>query len=78
MCGMVRMTIQLSDRLKAALARAAERSGESQAGIIRRGVATAVAKVAQKAARRPRIPLFASGDPGLAERVGEGLRGFGE
>lgn len=43
---MVRMTIQLGGRLKDALARAAERPGESQAGMIRRGVAAAVAKVA--------------------------------
>jgi hypothetical protein len=75
---MLRTTVYLSEELKAELERAAERSGESEAEIIRRGVAAAVAEIAGIAARRPRIPLFASGDPELAERVDEALAGFGE
>ena len=74
----MRTTVYLSEELKAELERAAERSGESEAEIIRRGVAAAVAEIAGIAARRPRIPLFASGDPELAERVDEALAGFGE
>lgn len=78
MYGMVRTTVYLPEELKAELERAAERSGESEAEIIRRGVAAAVAEIAENAARRPRIPLFASSDPELAERVDEALAGFGE
>ena len=74
----MRTTVYLSEELKAELERAAERSGESEAEIIRRGVAAAVAEIAGIAARRPRIPLFASGDPELAKRVDEALAGFGE
>jgi hypothetical protein len=75
MYGMVRTTVYLSEQLKAELKRAAERSGESEAEIIRRGVAAAVAEIG---GRRPRIPLFSSGDPELAERVDDALAGFGE
>ncbi len=78
MYGMVRTTVYLSEELKAELERAAERSGASEAEIIRRGVAAAVAEIAEIAARRPHIPLFTSSDPGLAERVDEALAGFGE
>ncbi len=78
MYGMVRTTVYLTEELKAELELAAEKSGESEAEIIRRGVAAAVAEIAANAARRPRIPLFTSSDPGLAERVDEALAGFGE
>ena len=78
MYGMVRTTVYLGENLKSELERAAEQSGESEAEIIRRGVAAAVAEIAGIAARRPRIPLFTSSDPGLAERVDEALAGFGE
>ena len=76
MYGMVRTTVYLTEELKAELELAAEKSGESEAEIIRRGVAAAVAEIAANAARRPRIPLFTSSDPGLAERVDEALKGF--
>lgn len=75
---MVRTTVYLSEKLKADLELAAERSGESEAEIIRRGVAAAVAEIAAAATRRPRCPLFASNEPELAERVDEALAGFGE
>ena len=78
MYGMVRTTVYMSEKLKAELERAAKQSGESEAEIIRRGVAVAVAEIAENAAHRPRIPLFTSSDPELAERVDEALAGFGE
>jgi hypothetical protein len=72
---MVRTTVYLPEELKRRLERAAELSGESEAEIVRRGVAAAVSEAV---ARRPHIPLFASGDATLAERVDEALAGFGE
>ena len=72
---MVRTTVYLPEDLKEELARAAARSGRSEAELIRMGVRTVVE--AQRAAR-PRIPLFTSGDSSLAERVDEHLDGFGE
>jgi hypothetical protein len=74
MYGMVRTTVYLPDALKRRLEEAAERSGESEAEIVRRGVEAAVGEMT---ARRPRIPLFRSGDPTLAERADEALAGFG-
>jgi hypothetical protein len=75
MYGMLKTTVYLPRPLKAALARAARASGSSEARLIRRAIEdlTAAADVP-----RPRIPLFRSHAPDLAERVDEALRGFGE
>ena len=75
MYGMKRTTVFLPDDLKAALERTARASSRSEADLIREGVRLVTA---DHSAPRPRIPLFASGDPTLAERVTEALRGFGE
>lgn len=76
MYGMKRTTIYLPDELKAALQRTAAASGTSEAEIVRGAVAAATAEHAYPP---PRLPLFASGDPTLAERVDEFLAaGFGE
>lgn len=76
MYGMKRTTIYLPDELKAALQRTAAASGASEAEIVRAAVAAATAEHAYPP---PRLPLFASGDPTLAERVDEFLAaGFGE
>jgi hypothetical protein len=76
MYGMKRTTIYLPDELKAALERTAAAEGKSEAEIVRSAVASATAEHAHP---RPRLPLFESGDPTLAERVDEELAdGFGE
>ena len=75
MYGMRKTTVYLPDELKLALERAALASGRSEAELIREGVEY----VASRAERpRPRLPLFDSGDPTLAERVDELLDGYGE
>ena len=72
---MKKTTVYLPDDLKAALERTAAVQGRSEAELIRE----AVRKLTQDAEQpRPRLPLFSSGDPTLAERVGEELKkGFG-
>jgi len=76
MYGMKRTTIYLPDDLKAALARTAAATGTSEAEIVRGAVAAATAEHAYPS---PKLPLFASGDHTLAERVDEALaEGFGE
>ncbi len=64
-------TVYLSDELKAALEREAQRTGESEAEVIRRAIKTAVSRP------RPR-PGILSMEP-IAHRVDELLaEGFGE
>ena len=72
MYGMRKTTIYLPDELKAAVAGEAERSGRSEAEVIRAAVAAAVAP--QRPTPRP--ALF-SAEP-IADRVDELLAGFGE
>ena len=73
---MKKTTVYLPDDLKAALERTAAAQGRSEAELIRE----AVRKLTQDAEQpRPRLPLFSSGDPTLAERVDEELKkGFGQ
>lgn len=74
--GMRRTTIYLPDDLKDALERTATAEGRSEAEVVRLALATATAAHAYPP---PRLPLFSSGDPTLAERVDDELaRGFGE
>ena len=75
MYGMKKTTVYLPDDLKAALERAAAEKGRSEAELIRTAVEESVRGLERP---RPRLPLFSSGDPTLAERVDEELRGFGE
>ena len=76
MYGVKRTTIYLPDDLKAALERAAETEGTTEAEVVRTALAAATAGYARP---RPRLPLFDSGDPTLAERVDKELSaGFGE
>lgn len=73
---MKKTTVYLPDDLKAALERAAAEKGQSEAELIRKAVEDLVKGLGRP---RPRLPLFSSGDPTLAERVDEELRrGFGE
>ena len=74
--GMKRTTVYLPDDLKAALERTAAAQGKSEAEIVRSALAAATGDQGHP---RPRLPLFDSGDPTLAERVDEELAaGFGE
>ncbi|HEY7847491.1 MAG TPA: CopG family transcriptional regulator [Candidatus Limnocylindria bacterium] len=72
---MEKTTVYLPDELKRALRRTAQASGRSEAELIREGVGLVVGthRVAE-----PRLPLFESGHPDLAERADELLAGFGE
>jgi plasmid stability protein len=75
MYGMKRTTVYLPDELKAALERTAAAEGRSEAEVLRAALATATAA---HTSPPPRLPLFASDDETLAERVDEELaRGFG-
>jgi hypothetical protein len=72
---MEKTTVYLTSRQKAALARAARAEGRSEAELIREGIDTVTAR---HRVAEPTLPLFASGQPDLAERVDELLDGFGE
>jgi plasmid stability protein len=72
---MKKTTVYLPEDLKAALERAAAAQGRSEAELIRDAVRDLTRGLEPP---RPRLPLFSSGDPTLAERVDEELaRGFG-
>jgi len=75
MYGMQRTTVYLPEELKLSLERTARAEGRSEADLIRDGVRQVIAAYGSV---RPRIPLFHSSDPTLAERVDEHLAGFGE
>jgi hypothetical protein len=72
---MRKTTVYLPDDLKFALGRVAVEKGRSEADLIREAIRDLVR---DSEPPRPRVPLFSSGDPTLAERVDEELRGFGE
>lgn len=74
MYGMRKTTLYLPDDLKRTLGRVARERGCSEADVVR----DAIAKLAHEEHVTPRIPLFASEQPDLAERVDELLTGFGE
>jgi Arc/MetJ-type ribon-helix-helix transcriptional regulator len=72
---MKKTTVYLPDELKAALEQAAAQ-GRSEADLVREAVRELTQRLEPP---RPRLPLFSSGDPTLAERVDEELgEGFGE
>jgi hypothetical protein len=71
----VKTTIYLPEPMKRDLARMAHEEGLSEAELIR----AAIDKLLMtRSGRRPKLPLFSSGQPGLAERVDDELAGFGE
>jgi hypothetical protein len=67
-------TIYLPAELKRAVEETASARGCSEAEVIR----DAIAGATRGRAPRPRLPLFASGQPRLAEEVESALRGFGK
>jgi hypothetical protein len=75
MYGMNKTTVYLPAPLKEALTAAAQRRGVSEAELIREGIAMAVTR---DEPRTPRLPLFESGSPDLADHFDELLKGFGE
>ena len=76
MYGIKRTTIYLPEDLKAALERTAVAEGRSEADVVRSALAAATAEHLYPP---PKLPLFESRDPTLAERVDEELAaGFGE
>ena len=74
MYGMRRTTVYLPDGLKSTLARAAKEEHRTEADLIREGVELLL----RSRQPEPQLPLFASGQPDLAERADELLDGFGE
>ncbi len=72
--GMKKTTLYLPEDLDAALKQAAAEQGRSEAEVIREALRRLLESTQPP---RPRLPLFHSGDPTLAERVDEELRGFG-
>ncbi|HUF72697.1 MAG TPA: CopG family transcriptional regulator [Gammaproteobacteria bacterium] len=72
---MQKTTVYLPDELKLALSRVAARRGVSEAELIREAL-RAITRDAEPP--KPRLPLFKSGLPELAERVDEALEGFGQ
>lgn len=75
MYGMKKTTVYLPEDLKAALELAAARTGSSEADLIRASIRESLRG---PEASGPKLPLFSSGVPDLAERVEEELAGFGE
>lgn len=71
---MIKTTVYLPRQIKRRLAALADREGRSEAELIR----NAVDRLVSEAPRKPRYPLFKSGDPTMARRVDELLKGFGE
>ena len=67
MYGMKKTSSAFTGRSKGALERAAQ--GRSEAELIREAVRDLTQRF-----EPPRLPLFSSGDPTLAERVDEGLK----
>lgn len=75
MYGMQKTTVYIPKDVKQALGRTAAARGVSEAELIREALRTLTSHAT---APRPRLPLFKSGKPRLAERVRDALSGFGE
>lgn len=73
--GMQKTTVYIPHELKRALGQVAAARGVSEAELIREALH---ALTSHSVPPPPRLPLFESGKPGLAESVDEALEGFGE
>jgi hypothetical protein len=69
---MEKTTVYLPRALKAALRRAARATGASEAALIRQAIEQLTREAEPP---RPRLPLFTSHQPRLAERVDDLLKG---
>ena len=74
MYGMQKTTVYIPEDVKRALGQVAAARGVSEAELIREALHTLTS---QTTPPRPRLPLFKSGKPGLAEGVDKALAGFG-
>jgi hypothetical protein len=72
---MTKTTVYLPEPLKRSLGRLARRQRKSEAELIRLAIARVVG---ESVVPRPKLPLFRSREPDLAERVDAALSGFGE
>lgn len=72
---MVKTTVYLEDSDKRSLERAARVLGKSEAELLRQALHDFLADALPP---KPTMPLFASGDPSLAENLDEAMKGFGE
>jgi hypothetical protein len=75
MYGVQETTVYLPEDLKLALEQVARSQGRRAAELVREALRTMVSNASPP---RPRLPLFESGDPDLAERVDEALAEFGD
>ena len=71
---MQKTTVYIPSDVKLALGKVATARGLSEAEVIRQALRAATAQIVPP---RPRMPLFKSGNPRLAEQVDEALAGFG-
>jgi Arc/MetJ-type ribon-helix-helix transcriptional regulator len=71
---MVKTTVYLPDELKDALKRLAEQRQCSEADLLREAVARLTGEAEAPA---PRLPLFRSTGPSIAEDIDRALEGFG-
>ena len=74
MYGMQKTTVYIPKDVKRALGQVAAARGVSEAELIREALRTLTSKTTPP---RPRLPLFKSGKPRLAERIDEALLEFG-
>lgn len=72
---MQKTTVYIPPDVKSALGKLAIARGLSEAEVIRQALRAVTAEIV---APRPRVPLFKSGKPRLAEKLEEALKGFGE
>jgi hypothetical protein len=72
---MQKTTVYIPDDLKRTLSQVAAARGISEAELIRETLRTLAG---DQPIPPPRLPLFKSGKPGLAERSDKALEGFGE
>jgi len=72
---MQKTTVYLPEDLKRAIGRVAAMRGISEAELIREALRTLTS---ESNPPEPRLPLFKSGKPHLAESIDEALSGFGE
>jgi hypothetical protein len=75
MYGMQKTTVYIPEDVKRALGQAAAVRRVSEAELIREALRALTSKATPP---RPRLPLFKSGKPQLAERVDEALERFGK
>ncbi len=71
---MQKTTVYIPEELKREVGRLALARGVSEAELVREALRTLMSAAAPAA---PRLPLFSSGKPGLADDVDRALDGFG-